>query len=185
MRSKNIAGIKTSFEVSEAWIRLNTGPALAYAKSLVRNHHTAEDIVQDCICRLIGKSESYDLAVDGRKLLFRSITNASINFTTRLRLVTGLDQEDEQNWVDRIQDVREDCPESLAVGKELEKKIEEGIQLLSVEQRIAIQMKIVGSSTGEIATMLRITENHAGVLLHRARQILARHLELLEKEQIV
>ena len=179
----NIASGKVGAEVLEAWVRLNTGPALAYAYSLVRNHHTAEDMVQDCMCRLIEKKDRYDLVLDGRKLLFRSITNACINFTTRFRLATGLG-EDEGRQKSLIE-IREAGPESKAIGKEMEQKIEEGLLLLTVEQRAAIQLKVVGATTEEIAKSLMITNNHAGVLVHRARQALARHLAPMLEEQIV
>ena len=179
----NIASDKISMEVLEAWVRLNRGPALAYAYSLVRNHHTAEDMVQDCMCRLIEKKDRYDLIADGRKLLFRSITNACINFTTRLRLVTGLDED--EGWQKSLMDVREAAPESKALGKEMEQKIEEGLLLLTFEQRSAIQLKVVGATTEEIAKALKITNNHAGVLVHRARQSLAKHLAPVMEEQIV
>lgn len=129
------------------------------------------------------EKDRYDLIADGRKLLFRSITNACINFTTRLRLVTEFDED--EGWQKSLMDVREAGVESKALGKEMEQKIEEGLLLLTFEQRSAIQLKIVGASTEEIAKALKITKNHAGVLIHRARQSLAKHLAPMMEEQIV
>src|SRR5262245_9280357 len=67
---------------------LATAPrAVAYAASLLRDAVLAEDVVQDCYCRLLQKAGEYDLPRDGAKLLFRAVTNACINHTTRRRPV--------------------------------------------------------------------------------------------------
>src|SRR5437868_12477508 len=75
----------------DAWV-LSTAPdAVAYAASLLRDRGAAEDVVQDCYCRLLQKADVYDLPRDGRKLLFESVTNACINRATRARHVLSLD----------------------------------------------------------------------------------------------
>ena len=45
----------------DAWV-LSTAPdAVAYAVSLLRDRAAAEDVVQDCYCRLLQKADVYDL----------------------------------------------------------------------------------------------------------------------------
>src|SRR5947207_14024550 len=75
----------------DAWVRDTAPWALAYARSLVRDPGRAEDVVQDCFCRLLAKRDAYDLPRDGRKLLFKAVTNAAINVTTRERRALSLD----------------------------------------------------------------------------------------------
>src|SRR5262245_34850681 len=80
----------------DAWVLATAADAVAYATALLRDRITAEDIVQECYCRLLKKADVYDLPRDGRKLLFEAVTNACINHTTRARLVLSLDGANEQ-----------------------------------------------------------------------------------------
>lgn len=166
---------RTGKELIEAWVRLNTGPALAYAKSLLRDHHQAEDIVQDCFCRLLARSAQYDLISDGRKILFRSITNACINHGTRFRLVTGYGEEG-SFFEENLGDSREPGPLDMLIGRETQERLRQILASLPLEQRAAVQMKSVGCSLEEIAKELAVTPNHAGVLVHRARKFVASQL---------
>lgn len=171
-------------ELLEAWVRLNTGPGLAYAKSLLRDHHQAEDIVQDCLCRILARAAEYDLISDGRRILFRSITNACINHSTRFRLVTGL--EDEENGGDyQVADHREQQPVDQLVFQETSQRVEAILAMLPVEQSAALQMKSVGCSQEEIARELGILPNHASVLVFRARKFVEKQLGGLMEGQIV
>ena len=52
----------------------------------------------------------------------------------------------------------------------------EGLARLPDNLRAALEMKSLGHSLQEIAAALDITANHAGVLIHRARQALALYL---------
>ena len=76
------------------WVLATAPRATAYARSLLGNAHEAEDIVQDCYCRLIAKASTYDLKRDGLKLLFTAIGNACINLRTRRKPVFRLIQSD-------------------------------------------------------------------------------------------
>jgi RNA polymerase sigma-70 factor (ECF subfamily) len=151
----------------DGWV-LETAPrAMAYALSLLRDRHQAEDVVQDCYCRLLAKRDVYDLPRDGLKLLIKSITNASINHQTRRRLVATLDQPVPDD---------EPSPDQNLMQRELEQAVAAGLERLPVTHRAALEMKSLGHSQQEIAEALGITVSHAGVLVHRARQSLAKFL---------
>jgi len=60
----------------DAWVLATAPRAVAYAASLLRDRARAEDIVQDCYCRLLQKETQYDLPNSGMKLLFKAITRA-------------------------------------------------------------------------------------------------------------
>ena len=68
-------------------------------------------------------------------------------------------------------------PAEFAVGNELQSAIAEGLKLLPTQQRAAVELKSLGYSQAEIAEMLGTTATNAGVLVHRARQMLAQYLE--------
>jgi RNA polymerase sigma-70 factor, ECF subfamily len=158
----------------DAWI-LETAPrAVAYARSLLRNHADAEDVVQDCYCRLIAKQKDYDLANDGVKLLMRSITNACINQRTRrkpfARLISRV-QGDDVN-IDPL-DTHAVAPAEHLQHAELNAAVKLALQTLPTQQRAAVELKSLGHSQQEVAEILGITPSNAGVLIHRARQTLS------------
>jgi RNA polymerase sigma-70 factor (ECF subfamily) len=147
--------------------------------SLLRDRHQAEDIVQDCYCRLLAKATKYDLLRDGQKLLFRSVTNACINATTRGRNVLSLNalgqgrEDGPWEWADQAAP----APDEKILRGELEAAIGAALAQLPVSHRAALELKSLGHSLQEIAEMLRITSTYAGVLVHRARLTMAELLK--------
>jgi len=144
--------------------------ALAYATSLLRDRDAAEDAVHDCYCRILRKADAYDLARDGMKILIRAITNACIDRAGRRRVLASLDEGIP------AADPRAPEPAAAGMARELAEAVEAGLARLPLAQRAALEMKSLGHSLEEIAEVLGISSGHAGVLVHRARQELARHL---------
>jgi len=169
-------GSATQNEI-RAWVLATLPKALSYASSLIGGRDTAEDVVQDCYCRLLKKSDVYDLPRDGWKILLRAITNACIDRTVRRRVVLSLDEPgpSETKSPERADPRAEDAPAS-AMGRELEGAIEQGLNRLPVVQRAVLQLRSAGHSLEEIAEALGLQTGHAGVLLHRARETLSTHL---------
>jgi RNA polymerase sigma factor (sigma-70 family) len=166
----------------DAWVAGTVQRALAYATTLVRSRPDAEDIVQDCYGRLLAKSSRYDLVNDGRKLLFRAITNACINWTTRRAPVVNLEPGvAEARFVDER---AETCPEQQAMTRELEQAVGTALAELPVNQRAVVELSSMGYSLVEIAEMLEITQGNARVILHRARQSLAVRLRPHSEENV-
>lgn len=163
----------------DSWV-ICIGPrAVAYARSLLPTPDLAEDVVQDCFCRLIAKADVYDLPTDGTKLLFRSITNACINLKTRRRPIFSLfrggpnaDDERSEDPVDR----KTSRPDDVAAGNELQTAVAAALAQLPVQQRAAVELKSLGHTQSEIAEILDTTPTNAGVLVHRARLALAQTL---------
>lgn len=158
----------------DAWVLATAPRAVAYATSLLRDRHQAEDVVQDCYCRLLQKAEVYDLPGSGVKLLFKAITRACINLTTRRRKVLSLqgrDGHDSDGW--EVCDTRAETPDQVLAHRELEQAVSGALARLPVPQRAALELRSLGHSQQEIADLLEITPSHAGVLVHRARQAMA------------
>src|SRR5262245_59192218 len=74
-----------------AWVLAVTPRAVAFAWSLVRDPSWAEELVQECLFRLLRRANDYDLERDGVKLLFKAISNLCINQTTREKAMLSLD----------------------------------------------------------------------------------------------
>ena len=79
----------------EGWVRQVLPKALGFARSLTGDPYLAEDIVQDCLYRLLAKRDRYDLARDGWKILLRAITNAVVDEHRRRGARIGTAVEDE------------------------------------------------------------------------------------------
>ena len=108
-----------------------------------------------------------------------SVTNAAINLRTRRRSVFGLVRRDAATGeleADDPADPNADAPDELAVAGELGAAVAVALKLLPPRQRAAVELKSLGHSQQEIGDILGVTASNAGVLLHRGRQTLARHL---------
>lgn len=159
----------------EAWARAVAPRAVAYARSLLADRHCAEDVVQDCFARLIAKGDAYDLAADGTKLLFASVTNACVNETTRrkplLRLVRA--DGDGAEVADDPPDRRAHAADERLAHAELAAAVAAELAALPPQQRAAVELKSLGYSQVEVAEILGVMPSNAGVLIHRGRQSLA------------
>jgi RNA polymerase sigma-70 factor (ECF subfamily) len=162
----------------EAWVLATLPRALAYASSLLRDRALAEDVVHDCYARLLQKSESYDLPLDGTKILFKAITNACVDRNYRDRTLLSLEVEDGRGELGTapMADLRAIDPHDLAAHRELEEAVAVELGRLTMAQRGALELKSLGYSLVEIAEALGTSPGNAGVLVHRARKALADQL---------
>jgi len=158
----------------DAWIVATAPRAVAYARSLLKNVHEAEDVVQACYCRLLQKASDYDLLIDGQKLLLKAVTNACINLKSRrgpfVRLVHGEVYDD---MAYDPADVAAVMPSDLAAAAELCDAVAAGLRQLPEMQRAAVELKALSHSQQEIADILGTTTSNAGVLIYRGRQAMA------------
>jgi RNA polymerase sigma-70 factor (ECF subfamily) len=162
----------------DTWVLLTAPRAVAYARSLLRDPDTADDVVQDCYCRLLAKAKVYDLPRDGLRLLLRAITNACINLRARRKPVLRLVRADEAGFegIDDPPDRSAVTPELNLMHQELRDAVAAGLLTLPEHQRAALELKVLGHSQQEIGDILGVTPANAGVLVYRARQALAAYL---------
>lgn len=157
------------------WIVQSAPRALAYARTLVRNDAVAEDLVQDCFQRLLGKADRYDLPADGMRLLFASVTNACINWTQRRPPVVSLEQVYADGRDGQVSE--EEGPLEKALLNELSGAIDAALAELPVEQRAAVELHAMGHNANDISEALETTPGNARILLHRGRLRLAERLK--------
>jgi RNA polymerase sigma-70 factor (ECF subfamily) len=65
----------------------------------------------------------------------------------------------------------------------LEQAVADALGRLPVVQRAALEMKSLGHSLQDIGEALSVSSGHAGVLVHRARQAMAKDLAPYREEQ--
>lgn len=160
----------------DAWARQVLPRAVAYARSLLRDRSQAEDVVQECLYRLLRRAHEYDLVADGVRLLFRAITNLAINEGSRRRSLASLETGGEDEGRLPIEDRLAVLPEEELSRRELQAAIDIAMARLPALYRAALELRALGQGKAEIAAILQVSESHAGVLVHRARQALAAEL---------
>ncbi len=161
----------------EAWITGALPDAVAYAASLMGDRGMGEDVVQDCMCRLLDHADRYDLPRDGRKLLFRSITNDCINRKTRRRETVSLSEMQFGNDAQReVPDPKSVRPVDRLIAQELNECVTAGLQTLPINQRSALELSSLGYKPREIAEILSMRPAQIRVLLCRARDAMATYL---------
>lgn len=162
----------------DAWVLATAPRAVAYARSLLHNADEADDVVQDCYCRLLARADVYDLPRDGLKLLLTAVTNACINRRTRRRTLFRLVRVDAEGTeqAEDPPDTAMPMPEQFAMHAELRDAVARGLQSLPVQQRAAVELKSLGYTQQEIAQALDVTPTNAGVLVHRGRSALSKYL---------
>jgi RNA polymerase sigma-70 factor, ECF subfamily len=156
-----------SEEEASAWVDMVLPRALAFARTLVIDIATAEDLVHDCVFRLWQRRASYDLKSDGLRLLFRSIANATVDRFRRAG------RELSEEWISgestKVTSTELEPSKSVLLA-ETQSIVAIAIKKLSVNQRIALTMSSQSCTLKEIAESLSVTEQNAGVIVHRARK---------------
>jgi RNA polymerase sigma factor (sigma-70 family) len=161
----------------DAWVLATAPRAVAYARNLLHHTQDAEDVVQECYCRLLNRADVYDLPRDGLKLLLTAISNASINLRTRHKPWFRLVRANSDDAPDDPEDKNSPAPDAQLLQVELSTSVADALQKLPPQQRAAIELKAMDFSQQEIAEILGVTTTNVGVLIHRGRQTLAKLLE--------
>ena len=145
-----------------------------YVRSLVHDHHEAEDIAQNVFVKIaprIGKYEARD--VPFAAWILRVARNAALDQLRARRTVP-------------CEEVRVQDDDRIRIGRERRKDLYRALALLPGEQReVLILRHIVGLSPVEIAEKLGKTESSIHGLHHRGRQSLQVALEDLGATPVV
>src|SRR5438045_3572037 len=144
----------------DGWARQVLPRALAYARSLTRDPGRADDLVQECLYRLLRRADQYDLPRDGVRLLFRAISNLAINQASRQRALASLSGgvgEDDRPL--EVEDRLAVMPEQDLARQELQAALEAAMAALPTLQRAALELRALGQGKQEIAEVLQVSES--------------------------
>ncbi len=141
-----------------------------YARSLTRDPHRADDLVQDCLCRAIRKRDLFQPDTDLRAWLFTILHNTHVN-TVRASVREGIQID--------VDDVSESLgqPETQS-GPVLLRQLGKAMAELSVEQQqVLLLIGLEGMSYEEVAAILAVPVGTVRSRLSRARADLRIRLE--------
>jgi RNA polymerase sigma-70 factor, ECF subfamily len=140
-----------------------------YVRSIVGDHHEAEDVTQNVFAKLMTAIRKYEQRnVPFSAWILRVARNAALDHVRARRLVPceevrASEEGHEEAGFDRVQSLRE------------------ALERLPAEQREVLVLRhVAGLSPGEIANRLEKTEGSIHGLHHRGRGALREALEELE-----
>jgi RNA polymerase sigma-70 factor (ECF subfamily) len=143
-----------------------SGNVYGYARSILRNDHDAEDVVQQVFTRMLTAIKDYEQrSVPFSSWLLRITHNMSIDFLRRRR---GTCEQPEERITDEYSPID---------NNHLRTALRDALaELPSVQREIVVLRHIGGLSPGEIAERLGRTEDSVHGLHHRGRRALQRSL---------
>jgi RNA polymerase sigma-70 factor (ECF subfamily) len=147
----------------------------AFALSLARHRHDAEDLVQETFLKAQRAFHSFTPGTNAKAWLFTILRRLHIDRYRRQRIrpvaVAGdeIEERAARPALPRDEDLPWDALPSDAVG--------EGIEALPERFRLAVRLRdLDGLSYREIAEVLDVPEGTVMSRLHRGREYLRRHL---------
>ena len=169
---------------AEQLVRDNIAWMLALAERMLRDRSLAEDAVQEAFISALRGLSRFEGRSSIKTWLHRITVNASL---TKLRQLKRLGEQSIDEHLPEFdrQDCRIEAPwpylatvQEVLESAELRARVNAGIDELPDSYRIVLQLRdIEGYATGEVATLLEISEANVKVRLHRARAALKKLLE--------
>ena len=103
-----------------------------YAEKIIRSMETAKDIVQDLFTKLWENREKTDITTSLKAYLYGSVYNTCLTHLTHIKIVRNHIEYDLtlENCDNRQQTTDSNNPLSILILKEIENKIEKGIESL-------------------------------------------------------
>lgn len=152
--------------------------------SLLRNHHDAEDAVQECFLRVLKFQDRIHQIRNPKTWLARIAWTAALDKRSRKPFQERLEKGDpEQDVLERLPDPALPL-EQLVAGRELQGILERLIGTLPDELREPIELSAVQElNSTEIAEIMKIPAESVRTRLFRARQLLKTKLAVLLEVQ--
>lgn len=147
-------------------------PLLRYARHLVCNNDTAEEIVQEAFFRLHDESNQVR---DPRSWLFRTVHNLAVNYKRKSAKTVSLDRNNDGALP--AQPIMTEAgfpPDEELLRLEGIGLVRLGLERLDRRSREVLMLKFYdGLSYKEISQRTGLTVGHVGYLLHHALKALA------------
>lgn len=149
---------------------------LYVAKSIVKDHLLAEDVVHDSFIKIIEVLDKVnDISCSKTKgFIVTIVRNKSIDYIRKIKQESNTSLEEVEF---SLQD-DDPIPLDKLINEEGYNKLLEYIDELDEKYRAAIELKYIhGYSEKEISKILDITEKNANIRIYRARKMLINRIE--------
>jgi RNA polymerase sigma-70 factor, ECF subfamily len=162
MRSRSAAAADAEAVVLAAY-QAHARDLNAFARSLVRDRETAEDVVAEAYLRLVRETHAGRMPDDVRRWLYRVTANLVLSRGRRISVA--------QRFLGRLVDRRHgESPESRHLRLAIDPALREAVLALPPDARVAVVMAARGATGREIAEAIGRSEAATRTLLTRARQ---------------
>ena len=199
--SQLLEGLQKGDEAAfETLIDRYHGSLLRLAKSFVRTHDVAEEVVQETWMGVLGGLEGFEGRSSLKTWIFTILTNKaktrgiredrSVPFSSLSNPANDPDEpavDPERflktgpwtgHWATPPNPWDDETPERLLLSKESLENIEKAFESLPPNQKQVIILRDVeGMTSEEVCAMFEISDSNQRVLLHRARSKVRRTLE--------
>ena len=157
----------------ESLFRSSYASLVKYAKTLIKDHDTAEEIVQDLFFRLWQNKEKLKIESSLNGYLYRSVHNSCLHYIEHMKVVERHEQE-----MSFVQNDGSESPAEILQYKELQSKIARTIEKLPERcGQIFCMNRFEGLKYSEIAEKLAVSiktvEANMGKALKEFRKALA------------
>jgi RNA polymerase sigma-70 factor (ECF subfamily) len=157
----------------EALFRSSYAPLVKYAKTVIKDHDTAEEIVQDLFFRMWQNKEKINIESSLNGYLFRSVHNRCLHYIEHKKVIERHEQE-----MSFEQNHGAESPADILQYKELQAKIARTIEKLPERCGQIFRMnRFEGLKYSEIADKLSVSiktvEANMGKALKEFRKALA------------
>lgn len=159
----------------------HSGAAYRYCWRIFRNHHTAEDLAQECFVKLFRSAPNYQPSGRFTTFFYRVLTNLCFDALRRKKRrgrveTLHLDPvESEGTELEPLERPRELLGGLLAA--EAREEVHRALAALPVQVRQCLELReLDGLSYRQIGEVLELSSPEVKVLLHRGRKLLAQRL---------
>lgn len=176
---------ETAFEPVETLVAAYSFMAFRIAYSILRNHHDAEDAVQECFLRVLKYRKRLHEVRNLKTWVARIAWTAALDRRSSRAKVSAKEDASEPavllQWADQSKGAHEQLAE-----KQRQKLLEQMIMALPEDLRHPLQLSTVQElNSSEIAEILKIPEGSVRTRLLRARQRLKEKLSaVLEAKHV-
>jgi len=180
----NAARAETQLEIIEGLVAQHTAMLFRVAYSILRNHHDAEDAVQECFLRVLKYGKRLDEVRNMKTWLARIAWTVALDRRTprmviSLNMVSFNEEGAGEELLEQLPSGGR-APDEQAVGRQLQKLLEQLIPALPEELRHPLELSTVQDlNSSEIAEVLNIPESSVRTRLMRARKLLKEKLSVL------
>lgn len=178
------ARAETQLEIIEGLVAQHTAMLFRVAYSILRNHHDAEDAVQECFLRVLKYGKRLDEVRNMKTWLARIAWTVALDRRTprtviSLNMVSFNEEGAGEELLEQLPSGGR-APDEQAAGRQLQKLLEQLIPALPEELRHPLVLSTVQElNSSEIAEVLNIPESSVRTRLMRARKLLKEKLSAL------